>query len=107
MSMKTNRGVALMLMSLCVTCCLTLPAFSQVQPLGSVIGNQTVIQVPISASNTMSQALIYYPDDYFQPANASKRYALFVFLHGTGEGSSDNITQVTNTSLPQLIAQGL
>ncbi|MHA4847745.1 PKD domain-containing protein [Flavitalea antarctica] len=78
--------------------------FSQVAT-GTVIGNQTVINVPITASGTQAQALIYLPDDY--AANPTKKYPLLIFLHGAGEGSSQNINQVLNTGLPQLIAQGL
>ncbi len=80
---------------------------AQIQPVGTVIGNQTVINVPISQSGTSSQALIYYPDDYFLPQNANKRYPLLIFLHGAGEGAGNNIAIVNNTSLPQLISQGL
>jgi hypothetical protein len=80
---------------------------AQVQPVGTVIGNQTVINVPISQSGQNSQALIYYPDDYFLPENANKKYPLFIFLHGAGEGNGNNISIVNNTSLPQLIAQGM
>lgn len=77
---------------------------------GAVVGNQTVITVPVAspAYGTSAQALIYYPDDYFQAKNANKKYPLFVFLHGAGEGKSNNIAEVNNTSLPDLIAhQGL
>ena len=85
----------------------TAPKDSMV-PLGTVIGNQTVIQVPVYPPGyTMAQALIYYPDDYFQAKNANKKYPLFVFLHGAGEGRYLNISEVTNTSLPYLIKNGL
>ena len=87
---------------------LTPSSTQQVQPLGTVIGHQTVVSIPIAPpDSTTAQALIFYPDDYFHQANASKRYPLYVFLHGAGEGTSDDITEVTNTSLPQLIAAGL
>jgi len=77
-------------------------------PLGTVIGNQTVIPVPVYPPGySMAQALIYYPDDYFQAKNANKKYPLFVFLHGAGEGRYLNISEVTNTSLPYLIKNGL
>jgi len=77
-------------------------------PLGTVIGNQTVIPVPVYPPGySMAQALIYYPDDYFQAKNANKKYRLFVFLHGAGEGRYLNISEVTNTSLPYLIKNGL
>src|ERR1700759_1461684 len=86
----------------------TLAGLAQTQPNGTVIGNQTVIPIPIAPPGyATAQALIYYPDDYFLPQNANKRYPLFIFLHGIGEGSSSNITELTNTSLPQLIKQGL
>src|SRR5258706_11340387 len=83
-------------------------AQAQVQPLGTIIGNQTVFAVPVAPPGyTMAQALVYYPDDYNLPANANKRYPLYVFLHGAGESASSDITEVTRTSLPELIAQGL
>jgi alpha-tubulin suppressor-like RCC1 family protein len=78
------------------------------QANGTVIGNQTVIPIPIyPAGYAMVQALIYYPDDYNLPANASKRYPLYIFMHGTGEGHTNDITEVNRTSLPSLIAAGL
>src|SRR5258706_14370061 len=102
------RIVLLLTFYSCVFFSHPIAAWSQTQPLGAVIGNQTVISIPIApAGYPTAQALIYYPDDYFQPANASKRYPLYVFMHGAGEGSTNNITEVENTSLPQLIAQGL
>jgi len=77
-------------------------------PNGSIVGNQTVIPIAVNPPGYgMAQALIYYPDDYNLPANASKRYPLYIFLHGAGEGMSDDITEVTRTSLPELIAHGL
>ncbi|MBO9658326.1 MAG: hypothetical protein J7527_05830 [Chitinophagaceae bacterium] len=85
----------------------SLTCLSQVQPLGTVVGNQTVINVKISQYDKLSQALIYYPDDYFLPENANKRYPLFIFLHGAGEGNGSDIRIVNNTSLPQLIAGGM
>jgi len=92
----------------CAFIFLPLASTAQVQPLGKVIGNQTVTAVPIAPPGyAMAQALVYYPDDYFLPANANKKYPLYIFLHGAGEGSTNNITQVLNTSVPQLISQGL
>ena len=89
-------------------CGWTFNSTAQVQPLGTVIGNQTVAAIPIAPPGyPMAQALVYYPDDYFLPANAGKRYPLYVFLHGAGEGTTNNITQVINTSLPNLISKGL
>jgi len=77
-------------------------------PNGTVIGNQTAIPIPVYAPGyPLGQALIYYPDDYSLPQNANKRYPLFVFLHGAGEGTKLNISEVTNTSLPYLIKNGL
>ncbi|MDO6430590.1 T9SS type A sorting domain-containing protein [Flavitalea sp. BT771] len=77
-------------------------------PNGTVVGNQTVIPIAVAPPGyAQAQALIYYPDDYNLPANASKRYPLYVFLHGAGEGASSDITEVTRTSLPELIAHGL
>ncbi|MBN9385215.1 MAG: T9SS type A sorting domain-containing protein [Chitinophagaceae bacterium] len=76
--------------------------------MGAIIGNQTVIPIAVAPPGyAMGQALIYYPDDYFLPANANKRYPLYVFLHGAGEGTKTDITEVTNTSLPNLIKNGL
>ena len=79
--------------------------FSQTTATGSTIGNQKVINVPISSDGTQGQALLWLPDDY--AANPTKKYPLLIFLHGAGEGTSTNISQVLNTSLPQLISQGL
>jgi len=77
-------------------------------PNGTIIGNQTAIPIPVGPSGAaLGQALIYYPDDYFQAQNANKRYPLYVFLHGAGEGRYLNISEVTNTSLPYLIKGGL
>jgi hypothetical protein len=102
------RIVLLLAIYSCIFLSQPITSWSQVQPLGTVIGNQTVISIPIApAGYPTAQALIYYPDDYFLPANANKKYPLYIFMHGAGEGSTDNITEVTNTSLPQLIAQGL
>lgn len=102
------RFTLLLTLYLCAFFGRPLTALSQVQPLGTVIGNQTVISIPIAPPGyPTAQALIYYPDDYFLPANANKRYPLYVFMHGAGEGSTNNITQVTNTSLPYLIKNGL
>src|SRR6186713_1170726 len=92
----------------CIFLSQSINGWSQVQALGTVIGNQTVVSIPIAPPGyPTAQALVYYPDDYFLPANANKRYPLFVFLHGAGEGSGTNIAEVTNTSLPMLIKQGL
>ncbi|MHA4844423.1 PKD domain-containing protein [Flavitalea antarctica] len=77
---------------------------AQVQPLGTVIGRQTVISVSRSAGGTQAQALLWLPDDY--AANPTKQYPIIFFFHGAGEGNSNNITQVTNTSLPQAIKNG-
>src|SRR5215217_4470193 len=76
-------------------------------PTGSTVGNQKVIEVPITSYNTMAQALLYLPDDYFLPVNANKRYPIFIFLHGTGEGASNDINEVCRNSLPKLIKNGL
>lgn len=74
-------------------------------PNGTVVGNQTVIPIPVNPPGFSTvQALLWLPDDY---GTTTKRYPLYVFLHGAGEGSSNNITEVNNTSLPQLIAAGL
>lgn len=86
---------------------ISLFAKSQVQPAGTVLGFQTVINLPIVSGTGTTQALIYFPQGYFAPANSAKKYALFVFLHGAGEGTTNNITQVLNQSLPYLISQGL
>src|SRR6186713_3056714 len=91
-------------------CCLSFAVVkAQTQAIGTVLGNQKVIPIATNAPGYAidGQALIYYPDDYFLPANVNKRYPLFLFLHGAGEGSGSNISEVLNTSLPALIAQGL
>ena len=91
----------LLLLLISATACTQL--YSQI-PSGSVIGNQTVIDIPVSSYGTMSQALRWLPDDY---NSTTKKYPLLIFLHGSGEGSSANISEVLGTSLPQLISQGL
>lgn len=98
---------SLLVAALCLFICAGVEA--QTKPLGSVIGNQTVIPIATAPAGyaVSAQALIYYPDDYFLPKNATKRYPLFLFLHGAGEGVSLDITEVTNTSLPYLIKTGL
>lgn len=77
-------------------------------PTGTVTSGCTVIDIPITSSGVMaSQALWYPPAGYSDPANANKRYATFIFLNGAGEGTSNDIRELFNTSLPQLISQGL
>lgn len=81
---------------------------AQFVPNGTVMGNQTVIPIAVApAGYGLGQALIYYPDDYNLPANANKRYPLYVFLHGAGEGMKDSITELLNNALPKYIANGL
>jgi len=105
--MKTKKITSVVLMILCASC-LSFSAYSQTQPLGTVIGHQTVVSIPVAPPGySTAQALVYYPDDYFLPQNANKKYPLYIFLHGAGEGSSANIAEVNNTSLPNLIAGGL
>lgn len=78
------------------------------KPIGAIIGNQTVVPIPVMpVGYPMQQALVYFPDDYFLPANANKRYPMFLFLHGAGEGAHLDITEVTNQSLPYEIKNGL
>src|SRR3569833_359701 len=102
------RTLLLLTFYLCAFFSPPITAWSQTQPIGKVIGNQTVISIPVApAGYPTAQALIYYPDDYFLPQNANKRYPLYVFNHGTGEGSSQDITEVTNQSVPYLIKNGL
>lgn len=74
-----------------------------VKKVGDIVGNQTVISIPIGAGAPTRQALIYLPDDY---GKTTKKYPVYFFLHGSGEAGTD-ITRLTNTSLPYLIAQGL
>ena len=107
--MRAKRlRLRLLISYLCFSVGLTGKLEAQTQPLGAVIGNQTVIPIAVAPPGfAMGQALIYYPDDYFLPQNANKRYPLFVFLHGAGEGTKTDITEVTNTSLPYLIKNGL
>lgn len=78
-------------------------------PTGAVIGNQTVISIPIYADGVLNrQALVYLPDDY---ADTTKKHPLFIFLHGAGEASDKStgfdISRLINTALPQAISQGL
>jgi len=75
-----------------------------VKKVGDIVGNQTVISVPVATGSPTKQALIYYPDDYFK--DTTKTFPVYFFLHGAGEAGTD-ITKVTNTSLPSLIKAGL
>jgi hypothetical protein len=79
------------------------------QPVGTVLGSQTVINMLYAPTPAygLGYALVYYPDDYFLPQNANKRYPTFFFCPGNGEHSQVNIIEVLKTSLPQLISQGL
>jgi hypothetical protein len=74
-------------------------------PTGSVVGRQLVIQVPISSLNQQSQALLWMPDD--TTAHPGKRYPLMIYLHGSGQGETNNINEQFEESLPQLIRDGL
>lgn len=73
-----------------------------IKKVGDIVGNQTVISVPIAPGSPTRQALIYYPDDYFK---TNKTYPVYFFLHGSEEAGTD--TKLTNTSLPYLIKNGL
>lgn len=71
---------------------------------GDVVGNQTVIPIDVAPPGyPQAQALIYYPDDY---GKTSKRYPLYLFLHGAGEGALMDISEVNKTSLPYSISTG-
>jgi hypothetical protein len=85
----------------------TTPGFTQ--PLGTVLGRQTVINMLYAPTPAygLGYALVYYPDDYFLPQNANKRYPTFFFCPGNGEHNQINIIEVLNTSVPKLISQGL
>jgi hypothetical protein len=73
----------------------------------TLIGNQYVMSVPVNpVGYAMTQALVYYPDDYFLAANASKKYALYIFLHDEAQGMTSDVSELNNASLPQLISQG-
>jgi hypothetical protein len=72
---------------------------------GSVTGNQTVVRINYGGLNT--QALLWLPDDYNAEGNEEKEYPLIIFLHGSGEGDSYNISVVTNNALPYHIKNGL
>jgi len=85
----------------------TTPGYTQ--PVGTVLGNMTVINMLYAPTVAygLGYALVYYPDDYFLPQNANKRYPLYFFSPGNGENAQTNIIEVLNTSLPKLISQGL
>jgi predicted peptidase len=71
---------------------------------GSTVGRQLVIQVPITDWGQQSQALLWMPDD--TAANPGRRYALMIYLHGAGQGETNNINEQFEESLPQLIRDG-
>lgn len=85
----------------------TSPTFTQ--PIGTTFGNMTVIRMLYAPTPAFGygQAMIYLPPGYNSPANATKKYPLYFFSPGSGETTQNNIIEVQNTSLPQLIAQGL
>jgi len=72
--------------------------------VGAIVGNQTVISIPIYAGNPTKQALIYYPDNYFK--DTTKTFPVYFFFHGAGEAGTD-IALVNKQSLPYLISHGL
>src|ERR1700744_4501196 len=75
-------------------------------PNGDSVGHQLVIGIPVNDATTLNaQALVYFPDDY--AANPTKKYPLIIFLHGAGQGATNNITEVTNQALPFLIKNGM
>jgi dienelactone hydrolase len=71
---------------------------------GSTVGRQLVIQVPITDWNQQSQALLWTPDD--TAANPGKRYPLVIFLHGAGQGQTNDINEQLQESLPRIISEG-
>lgn len=75
---------------------------------GDVIGNQTVVLMPINSPGfCYIQGLVYYPKGYFLAANANKKYGLLVTLNGAGQGQSQDIAELNSDFIPQLIAGGL
>jgi hypothetical protein len=79
-------------------------SFSQLSD-GSVTGNQTVIRINYGGLNT--QALEWLPDDYDAEGNEEKTYPLMIFLHGMGEGQTNNIAAITNMGPPYHIKNGM
>jgi hypothetical protein len=73
--------------------------------MAKVIGNMLAIQIVINAAKTLTYALLYLPKNY----DITKRYPLFLFLHGAGEAGTGltGLNALINTSLPQSIAGGM
>jgi hypothetical protein len=71
---------------------------------GSTVGRQLVIQVPITDWGQQTQALLWMPDD--TAAHPGRRYALMIYLHGSGQGETNNINEQLEESLPKIIGEG-
>jgi predicted peptidase len=90
-----KRMLHMLLLSLCISVC----GAAQTK-----VGNQIVDTFPTNQWNLgLTKALVSLPDDY--ATNTIQRYALIIFLHGTGEAGT-NISKVANQGLPYVINKG-
>lgn len=72
----------------------------------STIGNQNVDQFKTDANGDLEYGLTWLPASY--SSNPSKRYALIIFLHGSGEAGTTltDLHRMTNWGVPNKIANG-
>lgn len=86
--------------SILLVCFLCLTAFGCFQQ--PLIGNQSIISVPINNKGNLTKALLYLPKNY---SSNSRRYPLIIYLHGIGQAGSEIKTMITD-GLPKNIAAG-
>jgi predicted peptidase len=72
----------------------------------STIGNQNVDQFKIDATGDLEYGLTWLPASY--SSNPSKKYALIIFLHGSGEAGTTltDLNRMTTWGVPNKIANG-
>jgi poly(3-hydroxybutyrate) depolymerase len=73
---------------------------------GTYVGRQKIDSFKINSTGTTAPGLTWLPTTYSSDPSTTK-YPLIIFLHGMGESSSNGpVNILTNTGLPQLIANG-
>jgi len=72
----------------------------------TVIGRQNVDQYPMNQFGDLTYGLTYLPASY--ATNPTKKYALIVFLHGTGEAGTGvaGLNTLIGAALPQRMRMG-